>query len=358
MQGVVEHLRYLMPSKDVKDWPENEEYSKITEWADAIKDFLFKDSDDYIDMDLDGDFYGFEITEDELEILYRICEAEAGGSSEAEIGHVASVILNRVKCSKWPNTIREVVFQKSQFSPISDGRFYTVTISDKTRRAVDSVLAGGDTTGGAFYFRTEASARAAGMPTSKNETHATYVYLFTDPNTHVFYTDKTNLTELTTKKEATGKLKDVFPDGLPTTSKEMEQYLVSVDVPITTKKGVKTTKKVRLHRAVADQVVRALQKAQDGGFKVYDVQTYAWRSMTESSKMSVHAYGLAVDINVAENPYISGTKTVGSKYDPKNNEYSIPAGGVLVNAFYAEGWGWGGDWNSKKDYMHFSYNGQ
>jgi hypothetical protein len=34
-------------------------------------------------------------------------------------------------------------------------------------------------------------------------------------------------------------------------------------------------------------------------------------------------------------------------------------GGVLVDAFRAVGWGWGGTWSGGvRDYQHFSYNGR
>jgi hypothetical protein len=34
------------------------------------------------------------------------------------------------------------------------------------------------------------------------------------------------------------------------------------------------------------------------------------------------------------------------------------AGGALVQAFDAIGWGWGGTWSNPKDYQHFSANGR
>jgi hypothetical protein len=35
----------------------------------------------------------------------------------------------------------------------------------------------------------------------------------------------------------------------------------------------------------------------------------------------------------------------------------IKSGDVVVKAFKAIGWKWGGEWSSSKDYMHFSSNG-
>lgn len=161
------------------------------------------------------------------------------------------------------------------------------------------------------------------------------------------------------KQEATGKLKDIFPNGLPQTKEEMEKYLVNVLVPITTKSGVKTTKTVKLHIAIAEDVRKALQEAQDKGFKVYEVQGYNWRNVAGSKTRSQHSYGLAVDINVAENCQMkNGKVTAGSFWNPGKSEYSIPEDGVLVKAFNSIGWGWGGNFSSSKDYMHFSYTGK
>lgn len=161
------------------------------------------------------------------------------------------------------------------------------------------------------------------------------------------------------KQEATGKLKDIFPNGLPQTKEEMEKYLVNVSVPITTKSGVKTTKTVKLHIAIAEDVRKALQEAQDKGFKVYEVQGYNWRNVAGSKTRSQHSYGLAVDINVTENCQMkNGKVTAGSFWNPGKSEYSIPEDGVLVKAFNSIGWGWGGNFSSSKDYMHFSYTGK
>lgn len=146
---------------------------------------------------------------------------------------------------------------------------------------------------------------------------------------------------------------------MPQTKEEMEKYLVNVLVPITTKSGVKTTKTVKLHIAIAEDVRKALQEAQDKGFKVYEVQGYNWRNVAGSKTRSQHSYGLAVDINVTENCQMkNGKVTAGSFWNPGKSEYSIPEDGVLVKAFNSIGWGWGGNFSSSKDYMHFSYTGK
>jgi hypothetical protein len=81
------------------------------------------------------------------------------------------------------------------------------------------------------------------------------------------------------------------------------------------------------------------------------------------STWSQHAYGRAVDVNPLENPYVSGS----SVQPPGGNAYldrsdvrtgMAVAGGPLVSAFAAVGWGWGGNWSTVKDYQHFSATGR
>jgi hypothetical protein len=76
---------------------------------------------------------------------------------------------------------------------------------------------------------------------------------------------------------------------------------------------------------------------------------------------SMHAYGLAVDLNPRENPYVG----CGQSRDPAARRYrdrSRHRPGMVtpraVAAFRSIGWGWGGDWaGNTKDYMHFSSTG-
>ncbi len=98
----------------------------------------------------------YSISEDDYAVLLRIVEAEAGGEDITGKMLVAGVVMNRVESNKFPDTVKEVVFQKengvSQFSPISDGRYEKVCISDSTKEAVEKVIYGEDITKGALYF--------------------------------------------------------------------------------------------------------------------------------------------------------------------------------------------------------------
>ena len=77
---------------------------------------------------------------------------------------------------------------------------------------------------------------------------------------------------------------------------------------------------------------------------------------------SQHAYGLAIDVNTVENPYVSG----GYVSPPNGRPFAkrrphrkgmITPGGKVVRAFAKIGWKWGGYWSGTKDYQHFSATG-
>jgi hypothetical protein len=77
---------------------------------------------------------------------------------------------------------------------------------------------------------------------------------------------------------------------------------------------------------------------------------------------SVHAYGEAIDVNTVENPYLEGgtvRPAAGQAFLDRSRYRPGMAirGGVLVAAFAAVGWKWGGRWAGSPDYQHFSKTG-
>jgi D-alanyl-D-alanine carboxypeptidase len=85
---------------------------------------------------------------------------------------------------------------------------------------------------------------------------------------------------------------------------------------------------------------------------------------TGPPQWSMHAYGLAIDVNTVQNPYTEAGAGVqppaGAAYVNRSDIRPGMAypGGILVSAFSWIGWGWGGSWASSPDYQHFSVNGR
>lgn len=61
----------------------------------------------------------------ETALLAAILQCEAGSSYDGMIA-VGTVIMNRVSSSRFPNTIKGVIYQKGQFSPVSSGKLERV----------------------------------------------------------------------------------------------------------------------------------------------------------------------------------------------------------------------------------------
>jgi hypothetical protein len=79
-------------------------------------------------------------------------------------------------------------------------------------------------------------------------------------------------------------------------------------------------------------------------------------------RWSAHAYGLAIDVDPVENPYVEGARVhprSGRAYLDRGRVRRGMAvrGGVLVRAFAEAGWAWGGRWTGSPDYQHFSATG-
>lgn len=102
--------------------------------------------------------YSKDWSEDDAYLLAKIVMAEAEGESIQGKTLVILVILNRVWSDEFPNTIRDVIYQRGangtyQFSPIGDGRFERLEPNEDCWEAVKIVEeAIYDYSGGALYF--------------------------------------------------------------------------------------------------------------------------------------------------------------------------------------------------------------
>lgn len=86
-------------------------------------------------------------------LLARLINGEARG--EPYLGQVAvgAVVMNRVKSPQFPNTIAGVIYQKGQFSCVTDGQFNKPIEKNSTvYKAAKEAMNGSDPTNGALYF--------------------------------------------------------------------------------------------------------------------------------------------------------------------------------------------------------------
>lgn len=86
--------------------------------------------------------------------LTRIVEAEAAGESFEGKTYVAAVVLNRVD-SRFAGSVRDVIYQPSQFSPVKDGRFAKTKASKESIEATEYIIRNGSNTDALYFMNPE-----------------------------------------------------------------------------------------------------------------------------------------------------------------------------------------------------------
>ncbi len=141
------------------------------------------------------------------------------------------------------------------------------------------------------------------------------------------------------------------PDGMPTAAWEAAN-LVAFPAPYPMRAswdtGVPITR-VRCHRLVQASLLRVMNnlwklyltadERKEAGLDMFG-GVYSFRRISGSGRLSVHAFGAAIDLDPGRNP-------LGKPW-----EFGMMPLGV-VNVFEAEGWEWGGRWTHRPDCQHF-----
>ncbi|MFC7678300.1 cell wall hydrolase [Paenibacillus sp. GCM10028914] len=94
----------------------------------------------------------YTLSAEELLLLHKIVMAEAEGEPYEGKVAVANVVLNRLRSANFPNTIRDVIYQKYQFSPVGNGRIDRVKPNEETIKAVTAALNGHKAVSDDTYF--------------------------------------------------------------------------------------------------------------------------------------------------------------------------------------------------------------
>lgn len=91
----------------------------------------------------------------DLDLLARLITAEATGQPYNAMVGVGAVVVNRVKDTRFPNTISAVIYDKPggyyQFTPVQNG-WINKPASEQARRAAYDALYGTDPSKGALFF--------------------------------------------------------------------------------------------------------------------------------------------------------------------------------------------------------------
>ena len=91
------------------------------------------------------------VSSSSLNLISRFVYAESRGEPYKGQVAVAAVILNRVRDSRFPNTVSGVVYQSGAFTCVSDGQI-NLTPNATARKAAQDAMNGWDPTYGAVYY--------------------------------------------------------------------------------------------------------------------------------------------------------------------------------------------------------------
>ena len=87
----------------------------------------------------------------DVNLLARVIYGEARGEPYTGQVAVGAVVLNRVKSSKFPNTIAGVIYQSGAFDAVSDGQI-NLTPDSTAKKAAADALNGWDPSYGSIYY--------------------------------------------------------------------------------------------------------------------------------------------------------------------------------------------------------------
>jgi len=129
--------------------------------------------------------------------------------------------------------------------------------------------------------------------------------------------------------------------------------------------------------SIAEEVLDIFREIYEGGFPIARIRLidyygaddyysmadnnsvgFNFRYIAGTRTLSRHAWGMAIDINPIQNPFIRDgviLPAAGAEYLDRTNVRPgmIVPGDVVYNAFTSRGWIWGGHWTVPIDYHHF-----
>jgi len=128
---------------------------------------------------------------------------------------------------------------------------------------------------------------------------------------------------------------------------------------------------------IATEVLDIFKEIYEGGFPIHSIRlidyfdaddylslaannssAFNFRYIAGTNRISRHGFGMAIDINPIQNPYVRGDNikpAAGAEYLDRDNVRPgmIVRGNVVYRAFTDRGWTWGGNWTLPRDYHHF-----
>lgn len=106
------------------------------------------------------------------------------------------------------------------------------------------------------------------------------------------------------------------------------------------------------------RLVDDFDASDDASMAANNTSCFNYRNIKGTQQLSRHAFGMAVDVNPLQNPWVRANRVdppLSKEYVDRNREFphKIDKKDVCYRAFKAKGFKWGGEWGKSKDYHHF-----
>lgn len=171
----------IIPDGEIIETTQNSSVVELGGISDLQKQIITQALEQYNDMCIE--LFGSQqsslyttYSPEELELLFRVVEAEATDYSIACKSHVASVIFNRIKTGWYDGDLTKNLMAKRQFEVITNGRYKRMIITEETILACEIAFEN-DTAQGALFFDSTKG---------KSWAHENREYIFSD-DAHWFY---------------------------------------------------------------------------------------------------------------------------------------------------------------------------
>jgi len=164
------------------------------------------------------------------------------------------------------------------------------------------------------------------------------------------------------------------PAGEPPFSYDFLTYLTITHVDF---EGERRIGNMIVADEIGDEVLDIFRDIYESGFPIYSIRlidyfyaddvlsldannssAFNFRYIAGTDRISRHGFGMAIDINPIQNPYIRGDNIkpyAGHAYLDRSyvRPGMIVSGDAVYTAFVDRGWIWGGNWSVPRDYHHF-----
>lgn len=130
------------------------------------------------------------LTQDEVNLIEVVIQHEVGGLSADYKRLIAELIYNRILSEEFPDSVRDVLYQKNQFCGIDNWYYPEYPVDEDTRQVVKEVFSNYETSHGATYYYNPALSEYESLVWFEYSGDVTYEFEYEETSWGVTYTTR------------------------------------------------------------------------------------------------------------------------------------------------------------------------